>query len=387
MQARSALAPCRTLGVSPVLSFLLLSLPAVPSALAQWTPADAQTAFHAYNHAFYFSPGGDSYEYRVSQDATSTSGFWVGAEEIELAIDAYNQNPTAENRTIVNRLCNGFTAKYTANWSSNSYDDDLMWATIAFTRAAKATGNSAWLAEAETNFATVWSRGHDSTFGGGIWWNAAVENTTSGYKNSAANWTFVIGGNLLYEATGESKYRTEAAAVFRWAFSYLYVASTGEVHDGINGSGVQNGQYSYNYGVAIGADTFEEHAGDAANVANYLMNNLSGGTVNGVRILPDYGQGGRDGSGFNGITLRWVGYAWAHGALTNPAILSWAQANVDVAWAVRNASGLSWNNWFASTPSGGLYSWDCSDTLAGMLDIPAPLQGPVTGTRPTPGGR
>ncbi|HTW48264.1 MAG TPA: glycoside hydrolase family 76 protein [Acidobacteriaceae bacterium] len=375
MPARYSFASCRTHGVISIFTFLLTFLAAVPSTFAQWTPADAQTAFSDYNDAFYFNPSGDNYDYRSSQGATSTSGFWVGAEEIELAIDAYNQNPTAANQTVINQLCNGFSAEYTGNWSSDSYDDDLMWATIAFTRAAKATGNSVWLDDAETNFATVWSRGYDTTFGGGIWWNSAVENTASGYKNSAANWTFVIAGNLLYQATGDSTYQSEAATIFGWASSNLYNASTGEIYDGINGSGVQNGQYSYNYGVAIGADTFENQATDAANVANYLMNNVSGGTVNGYNILPNYGQGGTDGSGFNGITLRWVGYAWASGALTNPAILSWAQTNVGLAWAVRNASGLSWNDWFAFTRSGGLYSWDCSDTLAGMLDIPAPTAG------------
>ena len=372
MPTRSPFASCRTVGVRAILTLSLLFFPAVRFASAQWTSADAQSAFSDYNNAFYFNSSGDNYDYRSSQGATSTSGFWVNAEEIELAIDAYNQNPTSANQTIINQLCNGFTAEYSSNWSSDSYDDDLMWATIAFTRAAHATGNSAWLADAEANFAVVWSRGYDTTFGGGIWWNSAVENTSSGYKNSAANWTFVIAGNLLYQATGNATYQSEAATIFNWAFSNLYVPSTGEIYDGINGSGIQNGQYSYNYGVAIGADTFENHSADAANAANYLMKNLSGETVGGYNILPNYGQGGTDGGGFNGITLRWVGYAWANGALTNPAILSWAQTNVGLAWAVRNTSGLSWNDWFAFTPSGGLYSWDCSDTLAGMLDIPPP---------------
>jgi predicted alpha-1,6-mannanase (GH76 family) len=372
MPTRSPFASCRTVGVPAILTLFLLFCPAARFASAQWTSANAQSAFSDYNNAFYFNPSGDNYVYRSSQGSTSTSGFWVGAEEIELAIDAYNQDPTAANQTIINQLCNGFTAEYTSNWSSDSYDDDLMWATIAFTRAAHATGNSAWLADAESNFAVVWSRGYDTTFGGGIWWNSAVANASSGYKNSAANWTFVIAGNLLYQATGNATYQSEAATVFNWAFTNLYVQSTGEVYDGINGGGIQNSQYSYNYGVAIGADTFENHSADATNVANYLMKNLSGGTVGGYNILPNYGQGGTDGGGFNGITLRWVGYAWAHGSLTNPAILSWAQTNVGLAWAIRNSSGLSWNNWFAFTPSSGLYSWDCSDTLVGMLDIPAP---------------
>jgi predicted alpha-1,6-mannanase (GH76 family) len=349
---------------------ILLVLGIVCPAEAQWTAADAQTAFSDYNNAFYFNPSDDNYDYRGQQGSTSTSGFWVGAEEIELAIDAYNQNPTAANATIINQLCNGFVAQFGSNWSSDSFDDDLMWATIAFVRAYKATSNSTWLNNAETNFSVVWNRGYDTTFGGGIWWNAAQANTPSGYKNSAANWTFVIAGNLLYQASGDSTYLSEASTIFSWASSNLYNASTGEVYDGVNSSGIQNSHYSYNFGVAVGADYFENRWSDATNVANYLMNNLSSGTVGGYNILPNYGQGGTDGGGFNGIALRWIGYAYTHGALSNSNILTWAQTNVGLAWAQQNAAGLSWNDWMAATADSGLYSWDCSDTVVGMLDIP-----------------
>jgi hypothetical protein len=351
-----------------LLAFLFASCTASP-ARAQWSSADALTAFNDYNDGFYFNPGGDNYDYRVVQGSTSTSGFWVQAEEIELAIDAYNANPSSTNQTIINQLCNGFVAQFGSNWDSDSYDDDLLWATIAFVRAYGATGNAAWLSDAETNFNTVWSRGYDNTFGGGIFWNSAVEGT-SGYKNSAANWTFVIAGNLLYSATGNSTYLDEAGTIFDWAFSTLYDASTGEIYDGINSSGIQTGQYSYNYGVAAGADYFENRWSDATNVATYLMNNLSSGISGGYNILPNYGQGGTDGGGFNGIALRWIGYAYAHGALSNISILFWAQANVSLAWSQRNSQGLSWNNWLSATPYGGLYGWDSSDTVVGMQDIP-----------------
>jgi hypothetical protein len=375
MQAGLRVPSCRVRGVSWIFIAILCVLATARPTAAQWTAADAQGAFSDYNNAFYFNPGGNNYDYRLSQGSTSPTAFWISAEQIEMAIDAYNQDSTTTNQTVINQLCNGFVARYTSDWSSDSYDDDLMWATIAFTRASKATGNSAWLADAETNFATVWSRGYDTTFGGGIWWNSAFENTSSGYKNSAANWTFVIAGNLLYQATGDSTYQSEAATIFNWAFSTLYNASTGEIYDGINGSGIQAGQYSYNYGVAVGADYFENHRADANNVATYLMNNLSSGKVGGYNILPNYGQGGTDGGGFNGITLRWIGFAWVNGALSNSAILYWAQTNVGLAWATRNTAGLSWNNWQSFTPVAGLFSWDCSNTVVGMLDIPTASSG------------
>jgi|GEM_PF-3359023 len=349
-----------------VLFAVLFTLFAARPAAAQWTAADAQTAFNDYNNAFYFNPSGNNYDYRNEQGSTSTSGFWVGAEEIELAEDAYNQNPTTANATIINQLCTGFVAQFSDDWSGDTYDDDLMWATIAFTRAYSITNNSQWLTDAENNFATVWNRGYDTTYGGGIWWNVGTKT----YKASASNWTFVIAGNLLYQITGNTTYQSEAATVYSWAHSTLYNASTGEVYDGYGSGGLSTGQYSYNYGVSIAADYFENDATDANSTATYLMNNLHAGAIGGVNIMPNYGQGGTDGGGFNSITLRWIGYAYTHGAITNNDVLNWAQVNVGLAWALRNSAGLTWNNWLAATPESSLYSWDCSNSLAGMLDIP-----------------
>jgi uncharacterized protein YyaL (SSP411 family) len=111
---------------------------------------------------------------------------------------------------------------------------------IAFIRDYNATGNSTWLTDAENNFATVWSRGYDTTYGGGIWWNVGDKT----YKSSASNWTFVIAGNLLYKATGDSTYLSEAQTVYTRAYSTLYNASTGEVYDGYGSGGLSTGQYS-----------------------------------------------------------------------------------------------------------------------------------------------
>jgi hypothetical protein len=48
------------------------------------------------------------------------------------------------------------------------------------------------------------------------------------------------------------------------------------------------------------------------------------------------------------------------------------QQNVTSAWALQNSQGLIWNDWVATTPYGGQYSFDCSDAVVGMQDVPVP---------------
>ncbi len=102
-------------------------------------------------------------------------------------------------------------------------------------------------------------------------------------------------------------------------------------------------------------------------------------TFNGVtyNVLPNYGQGGYNDDGYNGIALRGIGIGYSRGAL-NVTTLAWAQANLQAAWELRNSSDVMWNDWdnqvspLPITPNSGLYSWDCSPAVAGMLDIPPP---------------
>jgi hypothetical protein len=191
------------------------------------------------------------------------------------------------------------------------------------------------------------------------------------------NWTFVIAGHLLNGATGSSTYSTDAGSVYTWAMANLYNSSTGEIYDGP----AIAVDYSYNYGYAIGAMS-ESSAGATTigQVANYLINDMDNasypyaGTVNGYNILPNYGQGATDNDGgFNGIVMRWLNTANAHGNI-NSTVQAWAEANITQAWSIREYSSgdpyyLMWDNWMSDTQVSSAYSWDCSSALVGMLDL------------------
>ena len=336
-----------------------------------WTVADAQSEFHDFNDAFYYNITGSEYGYRVDEGSANAASFWISANEIATAVDAYQNLGGSTYRQVVSQLVNGFNEAHPAWWNgSDEYDDDMMWATLAFISAYQAVGTSAWLSDAEDAYQTVYSRGLAT--GGGIYWDAegCPSNCSNSYENSAANWTFVIAGIMLYKQTGNTTYLKEANAVYSWAYSNLYDSSTGEVYD----ASTSKNQYSYNYGVAIGAYSLRGDPSDATLAAKYMMSDLPNyaGTYNGYFILPEYdnSEDGSDGGGFNGIALRWTAYAYRNGAISDKSVLSWMQVNVEQGWLENNSAGLSWNNWESPTPGSGLYSWDCTDTVVGMLDVP-----------------
>src|SRR5216684_4579343 len=119
---------------------------------------------------------------------------------------------------IVN-LLDGFGKNNGTNWSSNIYNDDCMWACIAFARGYLDTGNTGFRDIARANFDMVYARGWDATFGGGLWWN-----TDNLYKNAAVNGPASIAAYLLYQSLGDSNYLAKATNVYNWERSNLFVA-------------------------------------------------------------------------------------------------------------------------------------------------------------------
>lgn len=359
-----------------VLFLLMMALPA----RGQYTSADSQAAWNGFNQTFLFhySPGQSGFA--LENGGRISTGFWEDIEEIEVAEDAYDwavktyptQDP-AKYVTEINELCNGFVhhnkfANLPSNdWSANRFNDDLSWAAIAFARAWKITGNLTWLNAAELSFATVWKRGQAGN--GGLYQTVGGRN-----EDAPVNFAFVIAGYKLYAASGNPMYKSAADSVFAWSKANLYTATgplTGKIYDSPKG----HSDYSYNYGIAIGAALDEGDTAMINNVANWLMNRSNNpnlpyaGSYGGFNLLPDYHQGGRNNGGYNGIALRYVGLAAMRGKLT-PRQLAWAQANVSRAWSLRNSKNVMWNRWNAKTPENGIYAWDCSAALAGILDVP-----------------
>jgi hypothetical protein len=368
------------------LTAMLLALAA--PACAQWTSADTQRAWADYNRAFLITRADGTEGFAMQQQNAATTGFWEDIEQIEMADDAYDWHvrsfPDGDHSAYareVDALCEGFTrnnkfANLPSNdWSRNRFNDDLNWAVMAFAHAYVITKNPEWLAIAQTCFRIVWGRARNSN--GGLNQTQPTTNGDAWHANedSPVNYNFVIAGYLLFKITGDSSYRKDADLIYKWALTdgHLYDAGTGKVRDSVTGPR----DFSYNYGIAIGAALVEGDTAAVRKILQWLMKSSNNPDLpyaalwKKFNILPDYHQGGKNNAGYNGIALRWIGMAARSGALT-PAEVAWAQANVSLAFNLRNASGLMWNKWNTPTPPDGLYSWDCSSAMVGMLDIPAP---------------
>lgn len=63
------------------------------------------------------------------------------------------------------------------DWTWNDFQDDLLWAGLAFIRGYQITGNERFLEQAKWDWEFLYNRGYDTALGGGIWWS--VEKVTN----------------------------------------------------------------------------------------------------------------------------------------------------------------------------------------------------------------
>ena len=122
-----------------------------PSSYAQFSSADADTMMNAYNNAFYATFGAGNAHFKNDQNG-GVSYFWTQAEIIEGIEDAYDRSGNVTYKNQITALLNGFSSDNGTNWSSNTYNDDICWACIAYLRGYQVTGNTTFLTVAKSNY-------------------------------------------------------------------------------------------------------------------------------------------------------------------------------------------------------------------------------------------
>jgi predicted alpha-1,6-mannanase (GH76 family) len=327
-------------------------------------PRAAHVAFGSYNSRFYVSKHGLGY-YKGDTEG-GRSGFWVRAEQIEMIEDAYDRVHDRATRRMIREAVAGFVHGHGTDWTTNKYNDDIMWMTIACARAWQDTGDRADRDLAKRNFDAVYARGCDSVLGGGLYWT-----TDKAGKHACVNGPAAIAACLLCQICRDKSYLAKAQALYTWERGALFNQTTGAVHDNVSVSGhIARKTFTYNEGTFIGAaDLLWENTGDTNYFADAMLAaNFTRHVLSWDRTLPAYGSG--DAAGFNGIFMRWMARFLDDSRLW-PQFYDWMSLNVDAAWRVRRADNLSWQDWASPTPPGTLESWNCSDTVVALQVVPS----------------
>lgn len=325
-------------------------------------PRAADMAFSSYNSHFYVSYHGLGH-YKEDTDG-GRPGFWVQAEQIEMIEDAYDRTHSRESRGMIREAIAGFVHRNGTDWTTNKYNDDIMWMTIACARAWQDTHDNADRVLAKRNFDAVYARGYDDLLGGGLYWS-----TDKAGKHACVNGPAVIAACLLCRICNDKAYLAKAQALYAWERSALFTTN-GAVHDNMRVNGhLGRKVFTYNEGTFIGAaDLLWKLTGNTNYPADALLAaKFTRGVLSWDSTLPVYGSG--DAAGFNGIFMRWMA-RFLNDSRLWPQFYEWMSLNADAAWRVRRADNLSWQDWTSPTPSGTLESWNCSDSVVALQIVP-----------------
>ncbi len=332
---------------------------------AAFTTRDANTIFSSFNNAFYSLNGTNGF-FKNSQTDGSDSYFWTQANMIECVIDAYEWRTNAATANMITNSLNGFILQNGTAWTSwNIYNDDIMWANIAFLRGGMVTGKTNYYAIAKANFDACYARAYDTNLGGGLYWS-----TGNFSKNAAVEGPAAIAAYLLYQVLGDTNYYNKCTNIYFWERAVLFNPSNGSIADNIGTNGVINGgATTYNQGTFIGAANYLGLTNDAALAANFTMMNMNNGG-----ILPQQGIAGNN-SGFNAIFQRWM-MRYMKNRNLQIFYEPWFQTNAVAAWNSRRApDNLSWCQWPLPSPLGtNFYSWDCISSYE-AVQLADPTQG------------
>jgi hypothetical protein len=332
-----------------------------------YSASDVNTIFGAFNSAFYVQNGTNGY-FANNQSGGETY-FWGQAEEIECVIDSYEWNPSPATASMITNLLNGFINYNGINWTAtDGYNDDVMWAVIAFARGGMDTGRTNYCNLAQSNFNACFARAWSTNLGGGLFWQYP-ENAS---KNACVNGPGSIAASLMYRIYANPTYWNDASNIYTWERSVLFNTNNGAIYDNIGTNGViSTWSSTYNQGTFLGAANFLGLTNDAALSANFTMMNLTTGG-----ILLQYGIAGNN-SGFNAIYLRWL-VRFMNDNNLQSIYEPWLQLNANAAWNSRRADNLSWCQWpLPSPPPTNFYSWDCISSFEAMQAGQPPQSSPA----------
>jgi predicted alpha-1,6-mannanase (GH76 family) len=347
-----------------------------PTKVYGFTATSGDTAIEAFNAEFWDS---NKDLFWATSQHNSYQGFWVEAELWEMVMDSYlhTSDPAlkAQLRTQIDNVFNGAVANWGADWTNNHYNDDIMWWTMACTRAYQITGEQRYLDAAKKYFSFVYGTQWDTSFqNGGIWWMNSDHST----KNSCINFPAAETAIDLYNATKDPQYLDAATKIFRWAKTML-TNGNGKVFDRIEvANGVIPDSTLYNQGTFIGSAVGLYNAtgdpvylSDAVKAAIYTKTKM----VDANQILRYEGANG-DLSGGKTILIRNLSYlqkALQGNSQYQPfasSLNNWLDINAQTAWDNRTPNDIVDGNWSGQLLSSTYNSWPASGAVEALNVLP-----------------
>ncbi|HEY5882846.1 MAG TPA: glycoside hydrolase family 76 protein [Nakamurella sp.] len=269
--------------------------------------------------------------------------YWWQAHLLDCLVDAEVRDPADRRRALIERLVRGIHVRNLGRWT-NAYYDDMAWLALALERADRrlGLGRPPVVRLLAREILAAWS----GELGGGIPWRRGDE-----FKNAPANGPAAI----LLARTG---FLDRAVTTADWIDTVLRDPATGLIRDGArpDGQGAVGGRggirietpiYTYNQGVALGAEvelavrsvSGARHADRVRRLVDAVGDRLS---VDGVLTGHDGGDSGL----FTGILARYLGLVAV--SLPGDAAES-VRVRSRAADLVRASADAAWSNALAAT--------------------------------------
>lgn len=339
----------------------------------------ADQSWYYFNKAFLLHSGDgkdNTTYYRTNLSTTSWLYFWQQALVILGVEDRYDFRGDHSVKPLITNLLDAFLAHEGKSWTWNEYNDDLLWAGLAFIRGYRITGEQRFLDQAISAWNLLYGRGYDTQLGGGIWWSIKKEEK-SGLSNNPA----ICMACYLYDATGDEKYLNIAKELYDWVCKTLR-SSDGRVSEKIDANGTVANSYNvYNMGTFIeGASALYRITGDTnyrtviRKTIEYVMVNK----VTGKGILSAWKTDGTWQSEFaRGMAfyLKADPSEWTHRGYytTSRASITyykWLRLNADAAWNTRdkvnNITGCKWETVTPTVPKEG-ETWESDACVSAVV--------------------
>lgn len=345
--------------------------------ISPYSSDDIELAYSAFNENYLRT---DKNFYRADYGEDDVAAIWVQAIYFDMALNAYNNYPTNENKQLIEDIYEGCKNQYdNYNWDNGPVwfiYDDIMWWTMAFGKAYQITGESKYLALARTSFERVWSgssvvgdHGSYDPVNGGMYWNWNHDDPAEpAYgRMSCINFTTVIGAMNLYNATEEEDYLDKAKEIYQWANDNLMDTITGRVYDT---SVDKTHNWIYNHATCIGSSVLlykatgeKRYLQNAVLAANFAKNQLSS---NAVLPFATHVEAGIYTAIFAPYIADLIYEAEQY------QFLPWMRYNIDLGWYNRDKSkNITYKDYINSTPNlSDIESYDASGIPALMLVIP-----------------